>query len=197
MSKQSSVTSNWNSDLFPLAPKLLPVMLKQLCERKGYSILKAGLRSGKTALAHGILDAGDYKHVVVFSPSKEYSCSCYFDFCRGRDINFILGSSLLGGNKNSAKELYDLVGDDKVLVIIEDAMWMKDSYEIFEYFVDHDYPVLVLSSRGTEYDRDFRWSLLPAFSFSTWDMNKSVTLDSLRDAFNTDPVRAVRDYCAF
>lgn len=162
---------------------LVPAILADL-DTQRWSLLKVGARGGKNHMATKI--AGRYRVITVFAQESSHAQVLV------RQMQEQLPGKLL-----FAQHLPEL-SDVKILVILDEAMWFEDSYNLYaSLLADERVHVLVISSRGPEYDNDLRWQLLPGRSFHSWDFNPSIPLADLIPEFLKVPELALRDYCAY
>src|ERR1019366_3653603 len=134
--------------LHPLQAALALVMLEDL-RNEHWALLKAGQRGGKNIVAMAIAKQGAFKNIAVISGTAAQEES-YINDLKGHldpTVKFASG----GVPTNS------WLGLECTLVILDEAMWVPRSYDTFNNIREHKTNVLVISSRGPEYDKDIRW----------------------------------------
>lgn len=157
-------------------------ILKDL-RKQHWSLLKSGQRSGKTFISNQVVKSGEYKAVYVYRGDN-----ILWDV---QDIQVL----------RSTFDLYNYfaTSKDPVLVVLDDPFWLENSYEIFEHLLNvGNTRVLVVGSRGPEFDEDIRWQVLPGRSYASWDLNPGITIQSLLDLMKvTEPEKVIRDFFSF
>ena len=154
-----------------------------------YALLKAGQRGGKGVVAAKLINKG-FKHVAIISATLDQA-KVYITELVGGDS----GITFVSGRPN--KEWSKL---DNSLIILDEAMWISNSYDLFVSLL-LDFPiarVLVTSSRGPSYDEDIRWQVLSGYSATAWDLNPRLNqADLISTLCHANPSRFIRDYCAY
>lgn len=141
--------------LWPLQEQLRDAALTELA-LQNWSLLKIGQRGSKNVLAGEIARRGLFNRAFVFDSSPETMCKnfpiptywCSKTFPR----------SLVEGNES------------KPIIIINEAFWMHDSYDIFNEAREYA-PTLVVGSNGPQFVGDQRWQALKGHSYATWEIN--------------------------
>jgi hypothetical protein len=158
-------------------------------KRQKWSLLKTGQRSGKNFLTHEIARRGQYVKVYISTSLEEVSC---------RSENFLANVPGIQVLKSLAE--LKAAGSDPILVVMDEAFWKPNSYkEFMELREIPNLDILIIGSRGPEYDKDLHWQLLPGRSFSTWDLNPGVSFESIFNTIKDIQYAkvAVRDFFSF
>ncbi len=161
------------------------------------ALVKAGLRSGKTLLAARAIQIGEFTRVNVTAPAQDSAHEVVRQLMDLTEVTTDSGAGVIFHAGNPLKDW--ATSEGRTLLILESAMWIERSFNMLDRF-EEDFPeasILILSSRGPEYDKNPLWKLVPGYSFNTWDLNPRVTFDSLAPAFAQDLQKAIRDFCAF
>lgn len=154
-------------------------------QEDGAVFIRAGQRSGKGLLAAEITRLSGVPILSIWSSTKTLAESQFpkhFLFKQGVHATPHYHALPAGSDK------------DNCLILIDEAMWTTGSYETFKLVRERGFRVLVISSRGPEFDRIPHWKSVPFLSFNTWDLNPNVTRESLQPHYDEDPSAAARDF---
>ena len=175
-----------------LRDKLCAKIIVDLSTPKRSALVKAGMRSGKSLLVCDVFQRGGFKQLFIIGNRLPHSKSVAQSACEymnktpecvvACDPSFIYTDDFVNGKYSNS------------LVAIDEAMWITNSYSLFEDARKYA-PTIAVSSRGPEYDEDDRWKLEAGYSFATWELHPYLiyVADSLD--FNDQVVR--RDYLAY
>jgi hypothetical protein len=151
-----------------------------------WSLVKCGQRSGKGIMVWTLVKQSDYERIVWLStlPEKDLRQSV-----RSMRIMMSIPDELEVVYWSQPER-----ASKRTLVIIDEAMHMPDSYSVLEQELLKGCDVVVIGSRGPEYDLDIRWTKLKGHSYHAWELNPLVTRASLQPFYAEDSLRAARDY---
>lgn len=154
----------------------------------GAVVFKAGQQGGKTVITNEVINRTDYKEICVFARDYKSAMHVGNTFDRRDNVQY-----------QKWPELHD--GDD-VLIIIDNAFSIPNSFGTYLLARQRNHHVLVTGANGPEYDRPTDWSHecnnLPATcvqSWNAWELNEGLNEASLRSKFCLDDF--VRNFCAF
>lgn len=182
--------------IFPKIKELATALLNNhFLTDKGdrFAFVKAGQRAGKSMIAYSMIDQWVEKsginpvRNVIFIQKDGADAKLLRDLPEGITSAFYTPFDF--------SELTEDIPTD-TLVVFDDALWVNGSYELVEDLRKYC-QVLVVTSRGPEYDDDPRWRYTPGYSFNTWDLNPTVSLDFLAPHFRANNNQAERDFRAF
>jgi hypothetical protein len=187
--KFNLVTKPYPLDI-ALWPKQQEARDKALIDMRdqNFSILKIGMRGGKSWIAAEVARLMEKKLVYIFDTddyglSKDFPISSYF----------------------CASTIPPHIEQNKIdtrtsMVVINNAFWLKDSASIFNRIrgLVPELPILVIGSNGPEFLD--RWYKKGGHGYATWEINPHVTEHYLRDQMIHNPADAVafdRDFAKF
>jgi len=174
--------------LYPMQSKIVGFMVNDL-EKQHYSFLKCGQRSGKSVMVWNLLGRTNYKRVRWITAIDPDPTSMETQERLLRKEIAVPSDLEIFYRWTHPLEYYDLL-------IIDEAMFIKGSYTMFECARAENIDVIVVSSNGPEYTEDKRWQLLKGHSYASWEINPTLTRDCalLRNLYDKDPIKARRDF---
>lgn len=190
-------------ELYPVQKDIVNAAVTGL-KSNGVGAIKAGQRSGKSMMTFGVLNqvGHEYDTIIYLDP-------CYLEAnsanSNARSFTFMEMARQTGYEQKkqvwrfNEPHISHKTYGAKCLLIIDEAMWVTDSFELYSKFkeLNPDAHVLVVSSNGPEYGNGW-WTILHNVrGYSTSEANPYWTIDSLRERFEQDPQRSVRDYLAY
>lgn len=175
----------------PLWPRQheLATMLAQDLRTQQYAVAKVGMRTGKLLIALTAAQMTNCDEVylfdapITFPAARQYSEKFDFDlYCHGKKI---------------PKRLIENRQGSKCVAIMGEPFWKEDSFDLFTELRQYC-PVIVIGSRGPEFDDDVRWRQLGGHSYASWEINPGLTQAQLiksTDAHERE--KEIRDYGSF
>ena len=176
---------------FPKQVEIVDQMVADLKARQ-YSFQVIGMRSGKTAMAYMLAARKDYNLVVMLGNEPTASRKHLGDMlCHNLGV-----SPTVRIEYSTQYIMHELVGD--ALVVMNEALFTRGSYEQFKTLREIGCHVVVLTSLGPEFEDDPRWKELEWRSYATWHVNPNLGRDSelMKKMFAENPEKAARDYGA-
>ena len=173
---------------------LKEMLIKEICQdlgRQRWSLLKAGQRSGKNVIATEVAQRTGYSHISLFS-GHSHTSGLFEDMKSAVQDKFF--TTFYNNRIPDASETIA-----PILCILDEAMWTTGSYNKYTSLLsDSRCRILIISSRGPEFDNDIRWQMLPGRSFSTWDLNESIELNRLEPELKQAGINIfLRDFGAY
>lgn len=161
--------------------------------RQRWSLLKAGTGSGKSTVAETVIKdtLEQYDCLAVFAPTPDIT-----DNFIKNHVNTVKQDRIIVNKVPNAKVYPDL----RILAVLEEVFFIKNSYDLYiDLLADPRVDLLVLGSRGLEFDQDTRWKILPGRSFSTMELNYTVVkADFFEREVNTRGLdQAIYSYLGF
>lgn len=154
-------------------------------QEEGACFIRAGQRSGKSLIAAEVSRACGVKNVSIWSSTKTAAEDQFpKNFLFNQGIDAVPHYHTLPPGADGAN----------CLIVMDEAMWTTGSYETYKLVRERGFRVLILSSRGPEFDRVPRWASVPFLSYNTWDLNPNITRESLEEQYQEDPTAAKRDF---
>lgn len=172
--------------LLPMQQTIIDTAISDM-DYSGYAVVKLGVRSGKSTVLAGFLNASSaYRHI------------CFY----GSQMSTILRDGLVhkqDGVDYRFKNMDIPTGIDpaSVLVVLNEPFWEPQSHLIFNVARLRGYRIFVIGSNGPQYESTPLWKTLGGQSYNTWDVQPHITRESLESRYHDDPVRAARDFEAF
>ena len=178
------------NDLNPIFANTVSAMESQI-GTSGYTLLKAGIRSGKTKAVMELIERihHNYAHIIVIDPAA--SSQAVFEQLEPEIGAKLLSlSEALRLQKQYARNR--ATTGDEILFVFEEPFWTEGSYLMFRVMCEVGH-VIAVGSRGDYYDKS--WMTVPALSLATWELNQNITRDDLESHENR--MSFERDYFGF
>lgn len=168
---------------FPKQIEVVDQMLANLTER-GYTVVLAGQRSGKTAMCYQLAARAKYPMVIMLGMGQIRQPLAAHGVPDSVRVEYAAHYAM-----------HEPVGS--VLVIMHEPFLVKsDAAQTFSELREHGCHVAAIGSLGPEYEAADLWKTLIAYRYATWDINPNLTQDSdlIRTAYENDPTKAARDF---